>query len=331
METTNRSRRRTAVAGGTGVALVLSLIGGTMVLLFSGDTVEKPTALSPVTPTPTAPAPKDAELPDDAGDLLDFTGGLSSSGTDGLSSGSTAESYSGDSSGMFAAAPGLNPGSAGTLPPPPALQPLPQLPPPPEFVPADWEALVAPLVAAQNANAAINTTGSVLGTSIGAVAAVAAAAGDLALFLAVVDNGQGALNQLQSSLAAAPAAAAAAPAPPPPPDLTGLSAAFAAAAAAPPLGVQALPPLPPPPALPTPDQAAAALFALPAAAAVLPALPPPPPIGLPPLPPPPPFGLPALPPPPPFGLPPPPAIGLPPIGLPSFGLPSITRLMGLPF
>jgi hypothetical protein len=138
----------------------------------------------------------------------------------------------------------------------------------------DWNALLAPLVAAQANAQAANVAGYIVG---GITNSVAVLLGDLILFAAYANNGQPLLAALENTLASPGAAAAAGTAlmatmPPVPalPDFSGLSAAFAAAAGAPPLGVPAPPALPP---LPTPEQLAASLAGL-SALGALPALPP---------------------------------------------------------
>lgn len=342
-------RKRTAVAFGTAVSLVLSLIGGSMVLLFSGhDVPATPAALKPLEPpvaSPPSPAPEPEPSLGEA-DLSMF--GLGGDASSLLSGGDTSVSSS-SAADMFATPSAFTP-STGSVPALPDFE----LPPPgelPEAPVTDWNSLFAPLVAAQNTAQAANITNSVVGTSVGATVAVlntgAVLLGDLILYAALSNNGQAVLNQLQTALPAlvgAPAAAAAvetltaaaaAAQLPPPPDLTGLTAAFAAAAAAPSgIGVAALPPLPAPPVLPTPEQV---LGGMALGAAALPALP-----GLPGLPgPPPQFPMPGLP-----QLPKPEEvvggiaggiIGLTIAGAVLGGLgaifqpPSLTRLMGLPF
>lgn len=268
--------RRRFVVPATALALVISLIGGLLVL---GLPVKRPAqqALKPVEPpavvTPTEPpSSADADLSMFGFGGTDITSGdmASSSSSLGLPGGSSA---------------GLLPtGGSGGLPsvalPPPGTPGEPG----PGF---DWNALLDPLIQAQLNAQSANVAGSIVGSTTGVVAAALNSAaviiGDLLLFAAVTNNGPNVLNQLQSTLATAmPAAAAAMTAagmPPVPvfPDMGNLTTAFAAAA---PLGVTPLPQLP---SLPTPDQVAAslaglsALSALPALPAIsLPGLPPPP-------------------------------------------------------
>ena len=237
----------------------------------------------------------------------------------------------------------FSPGAADALPALPTFQ-LPDAPALPAGPVFDWNALFAPLVAAQANAQAANVAGAIIGGSVGLANSAALVLGDLILFAAYTSNGQPLLTALQNTLAAPAAAAAAGTAlvanmPPLPalPDLSGLTAAFAAAAGAPPLGVPTLPAPPdlsglaaalaaagavPPIGLPTPDQIAAGL-ALPALGGL--ALP-----GLPPLP-----GMPQLPRPEEVvggvvgG-----AVGIGVAGLilgTLFQPPSITRMLGLPF
>jgi hypothetical protein len=268
------------------VALTVSLLGGALVVLFSGETTPPPAALTPLEPQPVQSQPVEsppAELPPAAMSPAQSEplGALGSYG--GLDAGAPPSRGVLPSGGSPLALP-----SAPSLP---ALQ-LPQFPAAPTI---DWQAALQPYIQSQINAAAANLAGSITGTAAGAgLNSAALAVGDLILYAAYSDNGQGMLSQLQS---AAPALQSALP---PPdfgdlPDLSGLAPAFAAAAAQPPLGV----PAPPAgPNLPTPEQVAAALAV--------------PGIGLPVV------AIPALPPP-------------PPIGLPTIGLPSITRLFGLPF
>ena len=312
------ARRRVAVPAAA-MALIVSLIGGLLVLMMP---VEQPAkvALKPIPPTiPSAPA----EQPEESStDLSMF--GFGGSGAD-LSTPDT-------SGNMYADAAGLTPGAAGGLP---AFE-LPAATDLPAGTPIDWEALVAPLVQAQADAQAAGVAGSITGSTVGAVTSVLNSAaiiiGDLLIFAAITPNGPIILDGLQGALttavpaAAAAAAAAGLPQIPLPPDLTGLSAAFAAAAGAPPLGVPALPQLPP---LPTPEQFAASVAGL-SALGALPALPP---LTLPGLPPPP--GLPQLP-------RPEDVVGGVVGGAIAIGIggailgalfqpPSITRMLGLPF
>lgn len=303
------SRRRSVVILAAAIALVVSLVGGAVLLMFSGRSHQPSSALKPIQPSSEASSPATTspesvteELPSGlSGDLESSTSASSSDALGGQTLGSPVA------------------GGGPSLPALPAMQlpPPPQLPLPP--APADWSALLQPYVDAQNNAAAANVGGAITGATVGAGSAAlnsaAVVVGDLILYAAYTDNGRALLTQLQNVLPAAPALPSVAALEStqtalsqlPPPDFTGLSAAFAAAAAAPPVAGLPAPQLPLPPQLPpppTPEQFAAAA-ALPLA---LPGLPPPPPFG--------------LPPPPPFGLPPPP---------PPLPLPSITRLFGLPF
>jgi hypothetical protein len=189
----------------------------------------------------------------------------------------------------------------------------------------DWNALLAPLVAAQANAQAANVAGPIVGGAVGLANSAAIVLGDLILFAALANNGGPLLAALQNTLAS-PAVASMLATMPAPLDLSGLNAAFAAAAATPPLGVPAPPALP---SLPTPEQFAASLAGL-SALGALPALPP--------------LGLPGLPPPP--GMPPLPrpedvvggvvggavAIGVGGLILGTlFPPPSITRMLGMPF
>lgn len=191
--------------------LVLTLFGGALVVLFSGE----------------APPPSAALRP------LETTGPSEPSGQSG---------------------PPVRPVASSS--PETALEPL-RFPAVPTI---DWRAALQPYIQSRFNAAAADMAGSIAGAAgSDAVSSAALAFGDLILYAAYSKDGQGLIAQLQS---AAPALRSGVPAIPPP-DLSGLSAAFAAAAAQPPLGVPA------PPRLPTPEQAAAALAAIP------------PPIGLP--------------------------------------------------
>lgn len=278
-------KQRSAVALGTASALVLSLIGGSLVLLLDAKPTEPATsALAPIEPPVAAPAPEPAPESDAGTDLSMF-----GFGSGGLDAGALAVSDTPKSSppaGDYGQA-ALIPGAAGGLP---AIT-LPQIPQSPQFpefpaAPAfDWNSIIEPLVVAQANAQSANVAGSVVGTTVGATSATlnsaAVLAGDLILYAALSNNGQQVLNELQGMLAGVPAAAALGAAGaqlPPPPDLAGLTAAFAAAAAVPPpLGVPALPPSP---QLPSPDQVFSGLAlsaaALPALGAGLQGLPPPP-------------------------------------------------------
>ena len=331
-----KSRRRAMVTAGTAVTLVVSLIGGTLTLLFSGGPQPSTTALKPLEPPVSAPAIEPAIEPEPA----PSTGGQTDLSIFGL--GDTSVGSMADTSGGGVAQSGFTPSGSAALPPLPPLQ-LPNAPELPAMPVFDWNALFAPLVAAQANAQAANVAGSIIGGSVGVASTVAVVLGDLILFAAFTNNGQPLLTALQNTLAAPAAAAAAGTAlvatMPPLPDLSGLTAAFAAAAAAPPLGVPSLPTPPdlselavalaaagavPPVGLPTPDQVAA-LLALPAFAGL--ALPPP--------------GVPMLP-----GIPQLPrpedvvggivggavAIGVAGLILGTiFRPPSITRMLGLPF
>lgn len=316
-----KSRRRALVTAGTAVALVVSLIGGTLSLLFSGDPRPSTTALKPLEPPVSVQAiePEPAPSTGDPTDLSMF----------GLGDGPV--SSTADTSGDVAQF-GFTPSGSAALPPLPPL-PASQLPAASAF-PAgptfNWDALLAPLVAAQANAQAANVAGSIIGGSVAIANSVALVLGDLILFAAFANNGQPLLTALQNTLAAPAAATAAGSAMlgtlPALPDLSGLNAAFAAAAAAPPLGVPSPLALPP---LPTPEQLATSMTAL-SALGALPALPP--------------LVLPGLPPPP--GMPQLPrpeevvggvvggavAIGVGAIILGTlFPPPSITRMLGMPF
>lgn len=326
-----KSRRRAMVTAGTAASLVVSLVGGTLALLLSGGPQQSTTALKPLQPPVSAPAiePEPASSAGGQTDLSVF--GLGDSSVSSMAdSGSSVSSVADAPSGV--AQLGFTPSASNALPALPTL-PSSQLPDAAAFPagPAfDWNALLAPLVAAQANAQAANVAGSIIGGSVGIVNSAAIVLGDLILFAAYANNGQPLLAALQNALSSPGAAAAAgtgliANMPPVPalPDLSGLSAAFAAAAGAPPLGVPAPPALPP---LPTPEQLATSLAGL-SALGALPALPP--------------FTLPALP-------------GSPPLPRPEevvgglvggaivigvggailgtlFPPPSITRMLGMPF
>lgn len=262
-------RSRPAVA----VALAVSLIGGSLVVLFSGEAPPPPAALKPVEPpTPQPPLSTVPAEPKSYG-ALDSFGGLDTG----------AALNTPPSQGALPAAIPVAIPAGGSLPALPAAPSLPtvQLPQFPAAPSIDWPAALQPYIQSQLNAAAANLAGSITGTAAGAgLNSAALAVGDLILYAAYSNNGQAMLSQLQAAAPALP------PALPPPdfsglPDLSGLNSAFAAAAAQPPLGV----PAPPPglPNLPTPEQVAAAL-AVPAVGVpgiAIPALPPPPPIGLP--------------------------------------------------
>ena len=316
-----KSRRRALVTAGTAVALVVSLIGGTLSLLFSGDPRPSTTALKPLEPPVSVQAIEPEPAPS--------TGGPTDLSMFGLGDGPV--SSTADTSGDVAQF-GFTPSGSAALPPLPPL-PASQLPAASAFpaVPTfNWDALLAPLVAAQANAQAANVAGSIIGGSVAIANSVALVLGDLILFAAFANNGQPLLTALQNTLAAPAAATAAGSAMlgtlPALPDLSGLNAAFAAAAAAPPLGVPSPLALPP---LPTPEQLATSMTAL-SALGALPALPP--------------LVLPGLPPPP--GMPQLPrpeevvggvvggavAIGVGAIVLGTlFPPPSITRMLGMPF
>ena len=262
-----KSRRRALVTAGTAASLVVSLVGGTLALLFSSGPHQSPTALKPLQPPVSAPAIESEPAPS--------TGGLSMFGLGDSSVSSTADGSSSMSSTAGAsggvAQSGFTPGASTALPPLPDGSALPAGP---AF---DWDALLAPLVAAQANAQAANVAGSIIGGSVGIANSVALVLGDLILFAAYTSNGQPLLAALQNTLAAPGAAAAAGTAlvaslPPVPalPDLSGLTAAFAAAAGTPPLGVPAPPALPP---MPTPEEFAASVAGL-SALGALPGLPP---------------------------------------------------------
>lgn len=258
--------RRRFVVIATTISLVLSLIGGSMVLLLRGESAPGPVALKPLEPAPPPPpAPSPAPEPEPSSGPTD----LSMFGF-----GDSADVMATDTSStdMYADSAAFTPGGGGGLP----MLSLPPAPALPATAPIDWGAAVAPLIQAlanaQAANVAGSITGSVVGSVTSVLSTAAVVVGDLLLFAAISNNGPNILGQLQDVLATAiPAATAAAlaagvPQLPAVPDLTGLTAAFAAAAAVPPIGVPALP------QLPTPEQLAAGLAGL-GALAALPALP----------------------------------------------------------
>lgn len=313
------SRRRGLVTAAAATSLLLSLIGGILVLLFSRTSEPAQTALKPVTPTVTVTTtpPVSADASGVGSDLSMFGFGDETAMT------STADSGVPMSSGGLGSPSGFVPGAAPAvaLPALPELQ-VPTLPELPATSPIDWNALFAQMIAAQNTAQAANVTGAVVGGGVGVVNAGAVVLGDLILYSAFSNTGANTLAALQSALSAPANAAAAtslAAGLPPLPgvpdlsalnvDLSGLTAAFAAAAAAPPaIGMPALPELPQLPG--APDLGAA--LALPALGALaLPALPP--------------IGLPT------FEAPRPPDL-TPLLLLPLLGLlPSPTRMLGLPF
>lgn len=317
-----KSRHRAIVTAGTAVTLVVSLIGGTLALLFSGGPRPATTALKPLEPPVSAQAiaPEPAPPTDGPTDLSMF--GLGDSAVGSMA----------DTSGGSVAQSGFTPSASNALPPLPTLQ-LPNAPAMSTVPAFDWNALLAPLVAAQANAQAANVAGSIIGATVGLANSAALILGDLILFAAYTSNGQPLLTALQNTLAT-PAAAAAAgtalmgtmPSLSALPDLSGLTAAFAAAAAAPPFGVPSPPALPP---LPTPEQLAASVAGL-SALGALPALPPLALPGLPPLP-----GFPQLP-------RPEEVVGGVVGGAIAIGVgglilgalfqpPSITRMLGLPF
>lgn len=259
------SRRRAQVTAGTAAALVVSLVGGSLALLFSGGPQQSTTALKPIQP----PVSAQAIEPEPAA-AADGPTGLSMFGLGDSPASSTADVSGG------AAQLGFTPNVTGALPPLPTL-PSSQLPDAAAFpvYPAfDWNALLAPLVAAQANAQAANVAGSIIGGAVGLANSAAIVLGDLILFAAYANNGQPLLAALQNTLAAPGAAVGTLLMTTMPPvslpDLSGLSAAFAAAAGAPPLGVPAPLALPP---LPTPEQLAISLAGL-SALGALPALPP---------------------------------------------------------
>ena len=267
-----KSRRRAMVRAGTAASLVVSLVGGTLALLLSGGPQQSTTALKPLQPPVSAPTIEPEPAPSTGG--LSMFGLGDSSASSMADSGSSVSSTAGASGGV--AQSGFTPSASTALPP---LQSFPMpdasaLPAGPAF---DWDALLAPLVAAQANAQAANVAGSIIGGSVGIANSVALVLGDLILFAAFSSNGQPLLSALQNTLdapAAATAAGTALMAGLPPvsalPDLSGLTAAFAAAAGTPPLGVPAPPALPP---MPTPEQFAASVAGL-SALGALPALPP---------------------------------------------------------
>ena len=317
-----KSRRRAMVTAGTAASLVVSLVGGTLALLFSDGPQQSTTALKPLQPTVSAPIESEpAPSADGQTDLSMF--GLGDGAMSSMADSGSAVSSTADASGG-AAQLGFTPSGSTALPPLPSAQ----LPEPAAFPagPAfDWNALLAPLVAAQANAQAANVAGPIIGGAVGLANSAAIVLGDLILFAAYSNNGGPLLAALQNTLAS-PAVASMLATMPAPLDLSGLNAAFAAAAATPPLGVPAPPALP---SLPTPEQFAASLAGL-SALGALPALPP--------------LGLPGLPPPP--GMPPLPrpeevvggvvggavAIGVGGLILGTlFPPPSITRMLGMPF
>jgi len=277
-----KSRQRAMLTAGTAVTLVVSLIGGTLALLFSGGPRQSTTALKPLEPPVSAQVIEPEPAPSTGGQADLSTGGQTDLSMFGL--GDSSVSSMADTSGGSVAQSGFTPSASNALPPLPMFQPpsAAAMPAVPVF---DWDALLAPLVAAQANAQAANVAGPIIGGTVGLVNSAALILGDLILFAAYTSNGQPLLTALQNTLAAPAAATAAGTALMANmqslsalPDLSGLTAAFAAAAAAPPLGVPSPPALPP---LPTPEQFAASLAGL-SALGALPGLPPPP--GLPQLP-----------------------------------------------
>ena len=302
----NLGKRRSAVVVGTAAALVLSLIGGSVELMFADhDTAPATTALKPLEPAADSPLPNSEPSPEEEPDLSMFgLGGDNATAMLGVGGGNiSATPQSTPYDGQTAMLPGITPAAAGggsvpagsaALPGLPGLEapagglPAVQLPAAPDV---DLNALLAPLVAAQNNANAANIANSVVGTSVGVAGAALNSAGiiigDLILYSALSNNGQNALNQLQGSLtalAAAPEAvaavdslAAAGVQLPPAPDLTGLAEVFAASAAAPsPFALPSLPGLPELPAapqLPSPEEVLGGLALGAAALPALPALP----------------------------------------------------------
>ena len=106
-----KSRRRATVTAGTAVALVVSLIGGTLSLLFSGGTQQRKTALKPLEPPISAPAIEPEPLPS--------TGGQTDLSMFGL--GDSSVSSMTDTSGGVAQS-GFTPSASSALPPLPSFQ-----------------------------------------------------------------------------------------------------------------------------------------------------------------------------------------------------------------
>lgn len=278
-----RDKRRAATVAGTATALGVSLVGGALVLMLAGPPVQKPAALEPLSPPSPAPtAPPAGEDTGSGGDLLSMFG------ADSINAAGTTVDTEGNSAAadLLSAPPGAAPGG---LPPlsgvqlPPAST-LPTLPAPPPGAPVDWNSVFGPLAQAQNNAQAANVAGTVVGSTAGLTGATISSAavllGDLILYSAYSNNGQGVLNGLQTMLASVPAVDAAAGLQglqTMSPDFSGLNAAFAAAAASPPLGVPQLPPMPV--GMPTPEEALAGLGMVGAAGIPLP-----PPPELPPMP-----------------------------------------------
>lgn len=258
-------RRRARLMVATGAALSVGLIGGVLVLTFSGPSPQSVTALKPLQPQPSRAAAPVNPVP--------------------VTPPSTASEPYGGLGALAAPEAGLSVQTPAQTTPQAPILPVFQFPAPPQLpgIPTiDWAAALQPFIQSQANSIAANLAGASTGTVVSNSAAVAV--GDLILYAAYNNDGRALLSQLQNAVPAADS-----PAPPavnlaplnlaPPPDLSGLSAAFAAAAGQPPVGVPSIADLP------TPEQIADALAGLPA----LPPLPPPPSFG------PPPIGLPVPP------------------------------------
>ena len=251
------SRRRPRLTAATAAALAVCLIGGVLVLMFSGTSPQSVTALKPLQPQPGRAAAPVNPVP--------------------VTPPSTASEPAGGGYGGLGAlaAPdaGLSVQTPAQSPPQAPLLPVFQFPAPPQLpsIPTiDWAAALQPYIQSQANSIAANLAGASTGTTVSNSAAVAV--GDLILYAAYNNDGRALLSQLQNAVPAADATA-----PPalnlaplnlaPPPDLSGLAAAFAAAAGQPPFGVTSAA------ELPTPEQIAGALAGLPALPPLL--LPPP--------------------------------------------------------
>lgn len=257
------SRRRARLMAATGAALSVGLIGGVLVLTFSGPGPQSVTALKPLQPQASRAAAPVNPVP--------------------VTPPSTASEPYGGLGAVAAPEAGPSVQTPAQASPQAPLLPVFEFPAPPQLpgIPTiDWAAALQPFIQSQANSIAANLAGASTGTVVSNSAAVAV--GDLILYAAYNNDGRALLSQLQN---AAPAAVVTAPpavnlAPlnlAPPPDLSGLSAAFAAAAGQPPVGVPSIADLP------TPEQIADALAGLPAFPP-LPLPPPsfgPPPIGLP--------------------------------------------------
>lgn len=280
-------RRRRQVAGIAGASLLVSLIGGILVLLLNAGADTARTAIKKIQPPTTTVTVTPSAAPDGT-DLSMFGLGEGAMGVGDSTDAGTPGALAGSTGLGSAAAPAAMNSLPGQLPDG-------SLPPAPDasLDPVDFDPLLNSIVTAQQNVQAAGVAGSVIGTAGGitsaAITSTAVVLGDLILYAAFTNSGPGLLNALQTSLGTAPAAAAVAAGVPqalPAADFSGLSTAFAAAAAAPPVGVPALPALPPlpqlPPLPPPPnlDGLAAGISALPAIGAIpgfaLPELPPPP-------------------------------------------------------